>query len=63
MPDRDDTSTRTWNRIADDWIAHADTNDYRNQYLMAHMLAMLGDVRGKALLDLGRGEGGYAREL
>jgi len=63
MPDRDDTSTRSWNRIADDWIAHADTNDYRNQYLMPRMLAMLGDVRGKALLDLGCGEGGYAREL
>src|SRR5437899_1022515 len=63
MPDRDDTSTRSWNRIADDWIAHADINDYRNQYLMPRMLAMLGDVRGKALLDLGCGEGGYAREL
>jgi ubiquinone/menaquinone biosynthesis C-methylase UbiE len=63
MSDRDDTSTRSWNAIADDWIAHADTNDYRNYYLMPRMLAMLGDVRGKAVLDLGCGEGGYAREL
>lgn len=63
MSDHDDTSTRSWNAIADDWIAHADTNDYRNHYLMPRMLAMLGDVRGQTILDLGCGEGGYAREL
>src|SRR5256885_5401252 len=59
----DDTSTRSWNDIADDWVAHADANDYRNHYLMPRMLAMLGRVAGKAMLDLGCGEGGYAREL
>src|SRR5438094_148859 len=59
----DDTSTRSWEGIADDWVAHADTNDYRNHYLMPRMLAMLGDVSGKNILDLGCGEGGYAREL
>ena len=63
MPDRDDTSTRSWNAIADDWIVHADTNDYRHHYLMPRMLAMLGDVSGREVLDLGCGEGGYAREL
>src|SRR5438128_12436455 len=63
MSDSDDTSTRSWNTIADDWVAHADTNDYRNHYLMPRMLAMLGDVSGKAILDLGCGEGGYARAL
>jgi ubiquinone/menaquinone biosynthesis C-methylase UbiE len=63
MAARDDSSTRSWNAIADDWVAHADTNDYRNHYLMPRMLAMLGDVAGKAILDLGCGEGGYAREL
>jgi len=63
MSGRDDSSTRSWNAIADDWIAHADTNDYRNHYLMPRMLAMLGDVAGKCVLDLGCGEGGYAREL
>src|SRR5262245_43656181 len=63
MPDRDDTSTRSWNAIADEWISHADTNDYRNHYLMPRMFALLGDVRGTAILDLGCGEGGYAREL
>jgi len=59
----DDSSTRSWDAIADDWVAHADANDYRNFYLMPRMLAMLGDVRGKNILDLGCGEGGYAREL
>src|SRR5213083_3509867 len=59
----DDSSTRSWDDIADDWVSHADTNDYRNHYLMPRMLAMLGDVAGKTILDLGCGEGGYAREL
>jgi hypothetical protein len=30
MPE--DTSTRSCDRIATDWIAHADTNDYRNLF-------------------------------
>ncbi len=30
---------------------------------MPRMLAMLGEVRGRNVLDLGCGEGGYAREL
>src|SRR5256885_16999654 len=63
MPDREDTSTRSWNAIADDWVAHADTNDYRNHYLMPRLLTMVGDVAGKTVLDLGCGEGGYARRL
>ena len=59
----DDSSTRSWDAIADDWVAHADANDYRNLYLMPRMLAMTGEVAGKSVLDLGCGEGGYAREL
>jgi ubiquinone/menaquinone biosynthesis C-methylase UbiE len=59
----DDTSTGSWNDVADDWVAHADGNDYRNHYLMPRMLAMLGQVAGKVILDVGCGEGGYAREL
>jgi len=63
MAGHDDSSTRSWNAIADDWIAHADANDYRNFYLMPRMLAMLGDVAGARVLDLGCGEGGYSRAL
>jgi SAM-dependent methyltransferase len=63
MTDRDDTSTRSWDAIADDWVRHADANDYRNDLLMPFMLELLGDVRGISILDLGCGEGGYSREL
>lgn len=63
MPSRDDGSTRSWESIAEDWVAHADTNDYRNHFLMPRMLQMLGDVRARRVLDLGCGEGGYSREL
>lgn len=59
----DDGSTRSWNDAADDWVAHADENDYRLLFLMPRTLALLGDVRGRRVLDLGCGEGGYAREL
>ena len=59
----EDNSTRSWDAIAEDWVAHADQNDYRIHYLMPRMLAMLGPVEGKAILDLGCGEGGYARQL
>lgn len=63
MPSHDDSSTRSWETIAEDWVAHADKNDYRNYFLLPLMLRMLGDVRGLRILDLGCGEGGYSREL
>ena len=59
----EDSSTRSWNAIAESWVSHADNNDYRNFFLMPRMLEMLGYVSGKCMLDLGCGEGGYAREL
>lgn len=58
-----DSSTQSWNSIADQWVAHADQNDYRLHFLMPLALEILGDVRGRNILDLGCGEGGYAREL
>ena len=59
----EDSSTRSWNAIADDWVAHADANDYRKYFLMPRMLELLGDVHDRRILDLGCGEGGYARKL
>jgi ubiquinone/menaquinone biosynthesis C-methylase UbiE len=58
-----DSSTESWNTIADDWAQHADRNDYRNLFLMPRMLAMLGELAGLRILDLGCGEGGYSREM
>lgn len=63
MPNREDTSTRSWENIADDWVAHADANDYRNHFLLPRTLQLLGDVQDRRILDLGCGEGGYSREL
>src|SRR5918912_194906 len=59
----EDSSTQSWNNVADDWVTHADTNDYRNFFLLPRMLALLGDPRRRRVLDLGCGEGGYSREL
>jgi ubiquinone/menaquinone biosynthesis C-methylase UbiE len=63
MGTSDDSSTRSWEAVADDWVAHADTNDYRNIVLMPLTLELIGDVAGQRVLDLGCGEGGYSREL
>jgi ubiquinone/menaquinone biosynthesis C-methylase UbiE len=63
MATHDDSSTRSWENVADDWVRHADTNDYRNYFLLPLTMQMLGDVGGRAALDLGCGEGGYSREL
>jgi ubiquinone/menaquinone biosynthesis C-methylase UbiE len=60
---KDDSSTCSWNSIADEWVAHADANDYRNHFLLPLMFRLLGDVQDKRVLDLGCGEGGYSREL
>src|SRR5438876_2904715 len=61
---RTDSSTESWERIADDWVVHADANDYRNEFLMPLTFQLLGEnVRGQKILDLGCGDGGYTREL
>src|SRR4051812_2655623 len=59
----DDASTRSWDNAADAWVEHADTSDYQNLFLQPRMLALAGDVSGRRVLDLGCGEGAYAREL
>ena len=63
MTDQDDSSTRSWDNAADAWIAHADTSVYQNQFLRPRMLALAGEVSGLRVLDLGCGEGTYARDL
>lgn len=63
MSDHHDSSTRSWDAAADDWVAHADTSDYQNLFLQPRMIALAGDVSGRRLLDLGCGEGAYSRAL
>src|SRR5438876_1683359 len=59
----EDSSTQSWDQIAEEWVTHADVNDYRNVLLIPHTFAILGEVTGKRVLDVGCGEGGYARML
>ena len=63
MIDHDDSSTRSWDAAADDWVAHADASDYQNFFLRPRMLALAGEVSGRRVLDLGCGEGAYSRAL
>ena len=63
MAIREDSSTRSWDAAADDWVAHADASDYQNAFLLPRMYRMLGDVKGRRILDLGCGEGTCTREL
>ena len=57
-----DSSTRSWNGLGDEWLELA-RQESRLHFIMPCMLGMMGEVTGKRILDLGCGEGGYAREL
>lgn len=58
-----DSSTQSWNKISKEWCDIAPINETRQHFIMPYMLELMGDVSGKRILDLGCGEGGYAREL
>ena len=58
MPGGDDSTMRSWEAIADDWVIHADSSDYQNVFLVPRMLQMLGDVSGGGSSILGAGKGG-----
>ena len=64
MPEmKHDSSTRSWNAMGEEWLTLAQTGESRIRFIMPHMLAYMGDVHGLRILDLGCGEGGYARAL
>ena len=64
MPEmQHDSSTRSWNAMGEEWLTLAQTGESRMRFIMPHMLRYMGDVRGLRILDLGCGEGGYARAL
>ena len=58
-----DSSTIAWNAMGDEWVKLAQTGESRMCFIMPNMLKFMGDVKGKKILDLGCGEGGYSREL
>ena len=60
-----DSSTESWGKIemSEEWIQMAQANPHRMHFIMPFTFKQLGDVAGKAVLDLGCGEGGYSREL
>lgn len=58
-----DSSTIAWNKIGEEWIQLSKNGDSRIHFIMPVMLNMIGNVAGKRILDLGSGDGGYAREL
>ena len=60
---RQDSSAIGWKQEDEEWIALAQSNDFRMFFVMPYTLEYLGDVRGLDILDLGCGEGGYSREL
>lgn len=60
---KQDSSTIAWNAMGDEWFELAQTGEARNCFIMPYMLKLIGDVKGKKILDLGCGEGGYSREL
>ncbi|MEN6313967.1 MAG: class I SAM-dependent methyltransferase [Clostridiaceae bacterium] len=59
-----DSSTECWNRVGiEEWVDKAQNNDFRQYYIMPYTLQKIGEVKGKHILDLGCGEGGYSRAL
>jgi SAM-dependent methyltransferase len=59
------TDTRpVWDRIAGFWDQHLkEGNDFQKRLIMPTTDALLGDIRGKAVLDACCGNGNYARLL
>lgn len=58
-----DSSTLSWNAMGEEWLTLAQTGESRMRFIMPWMLRYMGAVRGLRILDLGCGEGGYARRL
>lgn len=58
-----DSSTLSWNAMGEEWLTLAQNGESRMKFIMPWMLRYMGDVQGLHILDLGCGEGGYARRL
>jgi ubiquinone/menaquinone biosynthesis C-methylase UbiE len=58
-----DAIIKKWDAASGAWLRSLDTNVWRNQLLLPEMLELLGDVRKKRIVDIGCGDGEYARIL
>jgi len=54
---------RPYDRMADEFLAHAEDNAYNAHYDRPAVLDLLGDVAGRRVLDAGCGPGLYAEAL
>ncbi|MDD4295583.1 MAG: class I SAM-dependent methyltransferase [Ruminiclostridium sp.] len=50
-----------WDNASKEWLESVKINQVRTNILMPETLKILGDIKGKRILDLGCGEGGYSR--
>lgn len=50
-----------WDNASDEWVESLKINQVRTDILIPETLKNLGDIKGKRILDLGCGEGGYSR--
>ncbi|MEN6325121.1 MAG: class I SAM-dependent methyltransferase [Syntrophomonas sp.] len=50
-----------WDNASKEWIESLKVNQARTNILIPETLKILGDIKGKRILDLGCGEGGYSR--
>ncbi|MBZ5537561.1 MAG: hypothetical protein LAO31_16515 [Acidobacteriia bacterium] len=45
MKTTEDSSTRSWDAVANDWVRHAHVNDYRIYFLLPFTLELLRDIQ------------------
>lgn len=50
-----------WDNASKEWIESIKVNQARSNMLIPETLKILDDIKGKSILDLGCGEGGYSR--
>ena len=58
-----DDIIRKWDEAADAWIDLLDGNTWRRHFLLPFVIDLLGDVTNSTVIDIGCGEGEYARVL
>ena len=58
MPGGDDSTMRSWEAIADDWVMHADSSDYQNVFWFRACCRCLATSADDGCSISGAGKGG-----